>query len=903
MVNLLVGQVWADPRPPLPPIPALFNAQFDRPNDPDGAFHAEGIQWVESWSGYAIQLNSGFIGWAGASRMFLRQPIVSPSKGTVRFWFRPSTATPLTESTLAPSIPLSPPLVESTLLECATWAGGRAYPWFSIKTSTAGIGVVSGGRIIMGAPTNWDPTAWHFIAFTYSTTTNGSTLYLDGQPVAQGPSLAPPSIPTGASFGICFGSADGSSPAQGIYDELMTDNFVESADEIAHHYSWTAPIAALGPITPEELAARAEMRAEALAARQQRLRMQALSPMPMDDPQPIIDCSSSSGPLHLTNFVQVSSNVFQMTLAGGAPNTAYDVFRTISLNGYLTNSQWGWIGRGLQCDTITDTNAIADKGFYVAAITNGPPGSSYSYAWLALVKTNPTATIIYPANNSTFSAPTNITITVALTNYIGGSPITFYVNGQTIATLTGASGAPSCSVSWDAYPGSFEFRASVFDGVFTRTSAVVHVTITLPELASLKCWLKPEALTNSATVTNWLDSSCYTNAAVASASRAPRFVTNQLSGFPGVKFEITNNSYLAIPNFLGGATQAEAFVVLKPGALALWTFSPDQEGTYYGPTSAFDAFGRTSAVSFADPSIAGFHILNVSIRPGESVYRINGRTVYADAGTPVNFGQGAWQYLGYNNRFYGTPTIVEVLLYTNVLAECERVVVGQYLNSKYKLLTNSVPLPTLRCQGPDPRTIVVSWDVVSNATVYVLSRDGLTLTNTDTRTTSFVDPIISSQPITYTLTALGYAGKTSVSLYTPFMDFTSPAPESTALIGNVLSVSLAPAGIPGFGSFTPARIDIFINGNACTSLTGSPWSTSLSSGAPDRWNITAKVYDAVGNTRFLPGAGMNIIVDIDSDGDGVPDGQDAYPYDPLRSTASSPNPNDHTPPTIILTEP
>jgi hypothetical protein len=41
----------------------------------------------------------------------------------------------------------------------------------------------------------------------------------------------------------------------------------------------------------------------------------------------------------------------------------------------------------------------------------------------------------------------------------------------------------------------------------------------------------------------------------------------------------------------------------------------------------------------------------------------------------------------------------------------------------------------------------------------------------------------------------------------------------------------------------------------------------------------------------------------DSDGDGVPDGQDAFPLDPTRWQAPVGDPNDHTAPTIILTEP
>jgi hypothetical protein len=41
----------------------------------------------------------------------------------------------------------------------------------------------------------------------------------------------------------------------------------------------------------------------------------------------------------------------------------------------------------------------------------------------------------------------------------------------------------------------------------------------------------------------------------------------------------------------------------------------------------------------------------------------------------------------------------------------------------------------------------------------------------------------------------------------------------------------------------------------------------------------------------------------DTDGDGVPDGQDAYPLDPTRWQAPTADPNDHTAPTIVLTQP
>jgi hypothetical protein len=41
----------------------------------------------------------------------------------------------------------------------------------------------------------------------------------------------------------------------------------------------------------------------------------------------------------------------------------------------------------------------------------------------------------------------------------------------------------------------------------------------------------------------------------------------------------------------------------------------------------------------------------------------------------------------------------------------------------------------------------------------------------------------------------------------------------------------------------------------------------------------------------------------DTDGDGVPDGQDAFPLDPTRWQAPTADPNDHTAPVVTLTKP
>ena len=902
IVNLMVGVVWADPRPPLPPIPALFNAQFDRPNDTEGAFAAEGVQWVESWSGSALQLDSGFIGWAGTSRMFLRQRIVSPTQGTVRFWFRPPAATPL---------------AESTLLECATWAGGRAYPWFSIKTSTAGIGVVAGGQIIMGAPTDWDPSAWHFIVFTYSAT-NGSALYLDGEPVAQGPSLAPPSIPTGANFGICFGSADGSSPAQGTYDELTTENYVQSADQVAHHYSWTAPIAALGPITPAEIAARAEMRAEALAVRQQQLRMQALRPMPMDDPQPI-DCTS--GPLHLTNFVQVASNVFQMTIAGGAPNTSYDVFRTISLNGpYLTNSQWGWVGRGLQCDTITDTNAIMDKGFYVAAVTNDSNGNGYSDAYEALVKTNTTVTISFPTNGATFAAPTNITVTATINNYAANSPVTIYVNQQALSTQVGYSGTVQCSVNWNAdCPGNYDIFATVFDGVFTATSSVAHVTVTLPELASLKCWLKADSLSlsNRATVTNWLDSSGSGNNATTPLASAPMLLTNQVNGLPAIAFDGTND-YLTLPNCLSGATVVEAFVVLRPANATLsgplWMFSTLSQYTSYNTNGINDSFGRQDVLSFATsiPALSSFHVYNVSASSNLWRACVNGATFVStdDPGFGFNTAPTLGRCMTGSTWSYGKPTIAEILIFTKALTDLERTAVGRYLTAKYALaISPASAITNLRCDAPTPSDIRLTWNAVSNATAFCISRaigsqPPTILATVPTNTLTYTDPISSSEAIIYQVATLSYAGSGNATLSTPIVTPTSPSAGSAFWVNTAISMPMSQQGGNPLNRIEVYRDTRLISTQNAPGPMGLPnYGITLSSDTPTRWDISIKAIDTSGNYRWSPTRTVFAVESPDSAGDGVPDSQDAFPWDPLRWQAPTGNPGDTNAPIITITEP
>ena len=127
-------------------------------------------------------------------------------------------------------------------------------------------------------------------------------------------------------------------------------------------------MAALGPITPEEEAAQAQMRAERRAARQ--LAGQN-TPMGLDGPETdSVPCGTNDiYTVWITNVV--SANVqgqgwtVSFTIAGGTNGAIYDVFRTAALNSPITNARWVWLTNGHACDQITLTNQPIGEGFYI----------------------------------------------------------------------------------------------------------------------------------------------------------------------------------------------------------------------------------------------------------------------------------------------------------------------------------------------------------------------------------------------------------------------------------------------------------------------------------------------------------------------------------------------------------
>ena len=342
----------ARPRPPGPPYPEsiALSFRFDTTNDfavsGERLLLAQGVQPVESWSGYALEMS-------GNDQKLFAVPAVTisgrtnlaPTAGTIRFWFMPLW------SSLA--VDGQGPGASGRLLEIGAWSANGSVGWWSLGFTADG-GALSfsaqgqGNSLeIMHADIVWQAGEWHQVALSYSD--QGTWLFLDGQLAATGqPVTLVPLAANAGVFGLAIGSdVSGASLAQGQFDEFATFRRPQAATYLAWNYGIYAPVAALGPITEEEIVARYQqavaLRGGRLGGGRTMLNSVGFMPPPVNltnNPPPVtnswawangFDYGSN---LHFSAIGHVVTNATTntyLTIAGNDPNEGYDLYVATNL--------------------------------------------------------------------------------------------------------------------------------------------------------------------------------------------------------------------------------------------------------------------------------------------------------------------------------------------------------------------------------------------------------------------------------------------------------------------------------------------------------------------------------------------------------------------------------------------
>jgi hypothetical protein len=368
------------PRPPLPPLPStglIYREHFDQPLGAPNDQVIDPTVWAESWCGYCLdRTSSTVVPWAipmaGPDWAW-----VDPATGAIRFWYRPDY-----DTGTGPARP-------ATLLTLVSANNGGSLVWWTLAVSPSATNLCllcqDGGNLVpcLSAPTAFQAGTWALITLCYSET--NCAIFINDTMVAAGGGLPVVPAQVVSYTSLIVGSrGDGIETAAGQIEELAcfsgSNRFRCMAGspfglspqwDIAGYWTMLNPVAALGPITPEEEAAQAQLRAQRLAARQLAAMNAPMGLDGLDGPQgDTVPCGTNYiYNVWITNTV--STNILgqgwtlSFTIAGGTNGAIYDVFRTFALTSPITNATWVWLTNGHACDRITLTNQPAAGSFYI----------------------------------------------------------------------------------------------------------------------------------------------------------------------------------------------------------------------------------------------------------------------------------------------------------------------------------------------------------------------------------------------------------------------------------------------------------------------------------------------------------------------------------------------------------
>ena len=230
--------------------------------------------------------------------------------------------------------------------------------------------------------------------------------------------------------------------------------------------------------------------------------------------------------------------------------------------------------------------------------------------------------------------------------------------------------------------------------------------------SGMKLWLMADGLGQDR-AEYWADASGNGNGAwQMNAAQQPTLSLNAINGKPVLHFSGTQ--YLQLPNFLSGASAAEALIVVRTTSTAtatgLWAFGTN--GGYYtmADGTVQDGFGSTSFYTQgpASQNLTQFHVYEVSSQAGLWQSWLDGVPFYESNVNTVGF--TATPMLGLASTFFKfNGDIAEVIVYNRSLTDTERQADLAYLQQKYALSIAPAAPSALSAAALSPSEVWLSW--------------------------------------------------------------------------------------------------------------------------------------------------------------------------------------------------
>jgi hypothetical protein len=335
----LTQHLHALPRSPLPPVPEerpIYHESFD-----DAYFLGETNSDLlipgfgildESWSGYALarpgETVVPFI--IPALDSAGHTNIASDTGGTLRFWIMPYWASQSQPNGTGPG-------TNATLLELDAAGGGQmAFAW-SLQTSADGntlnliAQTVNGIEAAIQSQITWQAGQYHCLVLDFSP--QGTALFLDGMPLAQGAGL--PSIPCSVAQLAIGSTYSGANPAGADIEEFYSFDFFLTESDAAAYSQFTSAEAALGPISAQEEAA---LLAGSAGPQNETIH----TPGNVYDPGYQTNCSTGGQPFITNILATIQTNGLKTVTFEiyGTNGVFYDIFATPNLLNIVSNNQW-----------------------------------------------------------------------------------------------------------------------------------------------------------------------------------------------------------------------------------------------------------------------------------------------------------------------------------------------------------------------------------------------------------------------------------------------------------------------------------------------------------------------------------------------------------------------------------